>query len=105
MKYARARNVIERSFGILKARWGILRSNSYYPIKTQNHFILCCCLLHNFIRKHITVDPIEDEVPDLVDEGNDVMEPVDGFIDQVESSQEWTTMRENLVMQMFADYQ
>ncbi|KAL8551373.1 hypothetical protein ACS0TY_000459 [Phlomoides rotata] len=53
----------------------------------------------------MSVDPIEDEVPDLVDEGNDVGEPEDGFIDQVESSQAWTTMRDNLAMQMFADYQ
>ncbi|KAL8514866.1 hypothetical protein ACS0TY_013812 [Phlomoides rotata] len=30
------------------------------------------------------IDPIEDEVPD---NRNDVVEPVDGFIDQVESSQ------------------
>ncbi|KAL8535365.1 hypothetical protein ACS0TY_011129 [Phlomoides rotata] len=87
------------------ARWGILKSNSYYLIKTQNCFILGCCLLHNFIRKHMTVDPIEDKVLDLIDDGNDVVEPVDGFIDQVESSQAWIIMRENLAMQIFADYQ
>ncbi|PPD68235.1 hypothetical protein GOBAR_DD34884 [Gossypium barbadense] len=32
MKYASARNVIERCFGLLKLRWGILRSSSFYPI-------------------------------------------------------------------------
>ncbi|KAL8506003.1 hypothetical protein ACS0TY_017021 [Phlomoides rotata] len=69
LKHARARNCIERSFGILKARWGILRSNSYYPIKTQNRSILGCCLLHNFIRKHMAVDPLEDEIDDVVDDG------------------------------------
>ncbi|KAL8478451.1 hypothetical protein ACS0TY_030372 [Phlomoides rotata] len=43
------------SFGILKARWGILRSNSYYPIKTLNRFILGWCMLHNFIRANMDV--------------------------------------------------
>ncbi|PPD94131.1 hypothetical protein GOBAR_DD08836 [Gossypium barbadense] len=31
MKHASARNVIERCFGLLKHRWGILRSPSFYP--------------------------------------------------------------------------
>ncbi|KAL8487153.1 hypothetical protein ACS0TY_023720 [Phlomoides rotata] len=62
LKHAKARNCIERSFGTLKVRWGILRSNSCYPIKTQNRFFLGCCLLHNFIRTHMSVDPYEDDV-------------------------------------------
>ncbi|PPE00500.1 hypothetical protein GOBAR_DD02482 [Gossypium barbadense] len=33
MKHASARNVIERYFGLLKLRWGILRSPSFYPVK------------------------------------------------------------------------
>ncbi|PPD95309.1 hypothetical protein GOBAR_DD07645 [Gossypium barbadense] len=32
MKHASTRNVIERCFGLLKLRWGILRSPSFYPI-------------------------------------------------------------------------
>ncbi|KAJ8755013.1 hypothetical protein K2173_015525 [Erythroxylum novogranatense] len=36
MKHASARNVIERCFGLLKIRWAILRSPSFYPIKTHN---------------------------------------------------------------------
>ncbi|PPD68285.1 hypothetical protein GOBAR_DD34838 [Gossypium barbadense] len=32
MKHASARNIIERCFGLLKLRWGILRSPSFYPI-------------------------------------------------------------------------
>ncbi|KAL8530619.1 hypothetical protein ACS0TY_007594 [Phlomoides rotata] len=105
MKHAKARNCIERAFGILKARWAILRSNSYYPIKTQNRCILGCCLLHNFIRKHMAVDLFEVEVDEIVDDGIDVGEPTDGFIDQVESSQLWTTMRDGLATQMFASYE
>ncbi|KAL7206911.1 hypothetical protein ACSBR2_019587 [Camellia fascicularis] len=57
----RARNIIERCFGMLKMRWAILRSASYYPIRTQNPIITTCCLLHNFIRREIVVDPLEDD--------------------------------------------
>ncbi|MFQ6650496.1 hypothetical protein Gotur_022410, partial [Gossypium turneri] len=43
MKHASARNVIERCFGLLKLRWGILRSPSFYPT-------------------YISIDPIEAEL-------------------------------------------
>ncbi|PPD85044.1 hypothetical protein GOBAR_DD18033 [Gossypium barbadense] len=62
MKHASARNVIERFFGLLKLRWGILRSLSFYPIRVHNRVTIACCLLHNFIRTHMTIDPIEAEV-------------------------------------------
>lgn len=35
MKHSQARNVIERCFGLLKKRWAILRSPSFYPIRIQ----------------------------------------------------------------------
>ncbi|KAL8465408.1 hypothetical protein ACS0TY_034787 [Phlomoides rotata] len=81
MKHAKARNCIERAFGILKARWEILRSNSFYPIKTQNRFILGCYLLHNFIQKHMVVDPFEVDVDEIVDDGIDVVAIMDGNTD------------------------
>ncbi|KAL4321402.1 hypothetical protein AHAS_Ahas14G0106900 [Arachis hypogaea] len=63
MKHSQARNVIERAFGVLKARWKILRERSFYPIKTQGRIITACCLLHNHIRRVMVVDPI-DEIED-----------------------------------------
>lgn len=101
LKHAKARNVIERSFGILKARWGILRSFSWYPIKTHNRIIMACCLLHNFIRTNMDVDPMEAEVPDLYEEDDFGNEQEDDNVDHVEASAAWTTWRDNLAMNMF----
>ncbi|KAE8702170.1 putative Nuclear factor kappa-B-binding protein [Hibiscus syriacus] len=61
MKHSQARNCIERCFGILKARWAILREKSFYPVKTQCRLISACCLLHNFIRSEMPIDPIESD--------------------------------------------
>ncbi|KAL0458896.1 UNVERIFIED_CONTAM: hypothetical protein Slati_0516800 [Sesamum latifolium] len=66
MKHASARNVIERTFGLLKARRAILRSPTFYSIKVQNRIIMACCLLHNYIRQEMADDPIEQL---LTDEG------------------------------------
>ncbi|KAL8493209.1 hypothetical protein ACS0TY_024434 [Phlomoides rotata] len=47
MKHARARKCIERAFGILKVRWGILRSNSYYPTKPKSasYWVVASCTI------------------------------------------------------------
>lgn len=55
MKHSQARNVIERCFGLLKRRWGILRNTTWYPRKTVCRIILACALMHNFIRTHKSI--------------------------------------------------
>lgn len=103
LKHAKARNMIERAFGILKSRWAILRSHSFYPIKQQNYIIMACCLLHNFIRTNSEYDPEEDNVPDIGfnDDANNVNYD---FIENVEPSQEWTNWREQLALSMYNDW-
>ncbi|KAG8388324.1 hypothetical protein BUALT_Bualt02G0113700 [Buddleja alternifolia] len=96
--HAKACNVIERSFALLKGRWAILRSNSIYPVKVANRIIMACCLLQNYIRTEHAVDPIEAEVPETL-EPNDDPEPE--YIDQVEPSQEWSNWRDTLAREMF----
>ncbi|KAL8512086.1 hypothetical protein ACS0TY_018520 [Phlomoides rotata] len=79
------------------------RNSSHYPIMTQNHIILGCCLLHNFIRTTMNVDPMEDEVPETFGEVDESGASED-FIDVVELMQSWTSWRENLAMQIYANY-
>ncbi|KHG17932.1 30S ribosomal S19 [Gossypium arboreum] len=50
---------IEICFGLLKLRWGILRSPSFYPVMVHNRIIIACCLLHNFIRTYMSLDLIK----------------------------------------------
>ncbi|KAL8503058.1 hypothetical protein ACS0TY_021977 [Phlomoides rotata] len=57
-------------------------------------------MLHNFIRSHMAVDPYEADVPESFADVNDGNENADGFIDQVESSQAWTSWRDNLAIQI-----
>ncbi|KAK9985593.1 hypothetical protein SO802_030544 [Lithocarpus litseifolius] len=62
MKHSSPRNIIERAFGLLKGRWVILRSRSFYPIKTQCWIISACALLHNYIRREMSLD-LEENSP------------------------------------------
>ncbi|KAL0458869.1 UNVERIFIED_CONTAM: hypothetical protein Slati_0514100 [Sesamum latifolium] len=70
MKHAFARNIIERTFGLLKARWAMLRSPSFYDIDNQNRIIIACCLLHNFIRQEMSVDPLESMLNETISPSN-----------------------------------
>nr|XP_027120492.1 uncharacterized protein LOC113737458 [Coffea arabica] len=74
MKHSKARNIIERCFGLLKGRWKILASPSFFPIQTQVRIIMACCLLHNLIRKFMTFDPqelLQSEENESEDEDSD----------------------------------
>ncbi|KAG8380780.1 hypothetical protein BUALT_Bualt06G0051600 [Buddleja alternifolia] len=62
IRHSSARNAIERTFGLLKKRWAILRTASFYDLKTQIRIINACCILHNFVRGEIPKDPLLDEV-------------------------------------------
>ncbi|XP_075675018.1 uncharacterized protein LOC142644255 [Castanea sativa] len=46
------RSVIERTFGVWKNRWKILKQMPSYDIKDQRNIIVATCVLHNYIRKH-----------------------------------------------------
>ncbi|KAL0359798.1 UNVERIFIED_CONTAM: hypothetical protein Sangu_0829200 [Sesamum angustifolium] len=96
-----ARNVIERAFGLLNVRWGILRSQSFYPINTQNKIILACCLLRNFQRNEMPDDPLELEIPD---QGDPVAEANVECISSIDTSNAWTNWRDQLASSMYNEW-
>ncbi|GFZ19898.1 hypothetical protein Acr_28g0006030 [Actinidia rufa] len=106
MNHSAARNVVERCFRVLKMRWGILRSYSYYPIRTQCRIVTACCLLHNFIKREMSIDPVEHEYDmwELHNMHNVPLEDPEDHITQVDTTNEWTEMRDNLATQMYNEF-
>uniref|UniRef100_A0A803MUC8 DDE Tnp4 domain-containing protein n=1 Tax=Chenopodium quinoa TaxID=63459 RepID=A0A803MUC8_CHEQI len=105
MKHARARNVIERCFGLLKGRWSILRSPSFFPIRTHGRIVMACCLLHNLIRKFMPTDDInEDELNESDDDSESDSDDEREFITSVATSDHWTNFRNKLAQDMFNDW-
>ncbi|XP_073298704.1 uncharacterized protein [Primulina huaijiensis] len=82
-RHSQARNIIERAFGLLKKRWAILRSPSFYPLAVQNQIILACILLHNFIRNQMPDDPLDENDYDV---GSPVHDTHNDYISIFESS-------------------
>ncbi|XP_035541423.1 putative nuclease HARBI1 [Juglans regia] len=59
------RNVIERTFGVLKSRFRILRLMPGYKVGRQGDLIIACCTLHNFIRMTSPNDWLFEEWRDM----------------------------------------
>ncbi|CAL5441922.1 unnamed protein product [Camellia sinensis] len=101
MKHSTARNIIERCFGLLKLRWAILRTYSYFPIKTQCRIITACCLLHNLIKREMPMDPLEVDLDDTLPNNQETR---DEYIDTIEGSDQWSNWRDTLANQMYNEW-
>ncbi|KAJ9556271.1 hypothetical protein OSB04_010885 [Centaurea solstitialis] len=110
MKHSKARNVIERCFGLLKGRWKILGSPSFFSIETQVRIIMACCLLHNLIRKFMSHDPQEsvleeeeeeenEEETNSEDESNEIE-----YITNISPTDEWLAFRNTMATNMFNEW-
>ncbi|XP_072148472.1 protein ALP1-like [Setaria viridis] len=63
------RNVIERSFGVLKMKWRMLLDLPSYPLNKQSKIILASMALHNFIRE----SNMRDQDFDMCDQDEEYM--------------------------------
>ena len=64
-RHSSLRNVIERTFGVLKSRFAILTGKMpNYMFTRQCQIVIACCCLHNFIRKHANDDPWFQQMED-----------------------------------------
>ncbi|KAI8572920.1 hypothetical protein RHMOL_Rhmol01G0238500 [Rhododendron molle] len=103
MKHSQARNVVERSFGVLNMRFTILKCASYYPISTQCHIVTACCLVHDLIKREISIDPIEAEYMQGEQDNLHNVE-VDDNCGTVGASNEWTAGKDALATAMFNNW-
>jgi len=51
LRHSSLRNVIERTFGVLKKRFPIIASGTepHYSFEAMIDIVLACCILHNFL--------------------------------------------------------
>ncbi|KAI3857227.1 hypothetical protein MKX03_015800, partial [Papaver bracteatum] len=71
------RNIIERCFGVLKARFPILKMMPSYSLRKQRNIVIAACAIHNFIRRHAMEDDLFTEygVDDMTIPGEGPSDP------------------------------
>ncbi|XP_027173051.1 putative nuclease HARBI1 [Coffea eugenioides] len=61
-RHASLKNIIERTFCVLKKHFLILEGPMQnYMMATQNNIVLACCALHNFMWEHVPNDAYFNE--------------------------------------------
>ncbi|KAJ3685276.1 hypothetical protein LUZ61_014440 [Rhynchospora tenuis] len=63
--HAQLRNVIERTFGVLKMRFKVLDRMPNFQYKIQTSIVMACCILHNFIKLQNSPDYLLDTLINL----------------------------------------
>ncbi|XP_052726956.1 uncharacterized protein LOC128194802 [Vigna angularis] len=104
-RHSSLRNVIERTFGVLKKRFPIIASGTepHYGLETMTNIILTCCILHNFIREVDNDDPLLNEVD------NDLNEREEHNVSSSQVREDdyrvGSTIRDAIADEMWRDYQ
>ncbi|XP_021734166.1 uncharacterized protein LOC110700893 [Chenopodium quinoa] len=108
LRHAKARNVIERCFGLLKGRWGILRSPSWFSLKTHGRIVLACALLHNLVKRYMLAEFDDDDLyeeSDSDDDDGDASDEDDvDYITSIAVTDPWTNFRNTMAQNMFNEW-
>ena len=110
LRHAQLRNHIERTIGILKMRFQMLKAATLYPLDKQIDISVACCVLHNFIRLHdgdmawlrnapLDIDPLQ--VVDVPDGDHSYNSDVTAFNSSREAGKR---MRDYIANRMWEDY-
>ncbi|KAK6789712.1 hypothetical protein RDI58_013512 [Solanum bulbocastanum] len=105
--HAQLRNLIERAYGVLKARCPILDKMPPYSIDFQRDVVIACFAVHNFIKKERINDDLfsQYDSPQLIfdeEEGEheEVLDETNGLGWTTADSQIMSNMREELALQL-----
>ncbi|XP_071701610.1 uncharacterized protein [Rutidosis leptorrhynchoides] len=104
--HAQLRNVIERSYGVLKKRFPILREMAQFSFPIQRNVVIACFAIHNFIRKWNIYDKyfMECDEDTLFDNDEqpegDGDEPPDGTYDDSQNSQYMANLRDEIAQNL-----
>ena len=64
--HASLRNVVERLFGVVKARWHMLKGVPHYPREKQDNIIKAGFALHNYLKINEVTKPLHPLSPLLM---------------------------------------
>ena len=105
MRHSKLRNVVERIYGVVKARYPILRDMPHgYNFNTQCKIVLSSFLLHNFIRMNQNEEDLFDNV-DNQEENNNILNLIeDDQIPDIGNNQEAQLWRQSIADAMWADW-
>lgn len=74
-RLSRARRTIENSFGILVARWRILKNTLVMLPNYAEIIVKACVILHNYVKRHSSTEYCPPGFVDRMDRDGNIVEP------------------------------
>lgn len=102
-RHAVLRNHVERTLGVLKKRFPILKVGTFHKIKNQVKIPVAAAILHNIIRSLKGDEKWLDNQPDNIPPENFVNLP-DGDEDNDQSTDQGNNLRDVIAQQMWNDF-
>ncbi|XP_040363070.1 putative nuclease HARBI1 [Rosa chinensis] len=94
------RSVIERTFGVWKKKWSILRDMPSFPYDKQVKIVIATMAIHNYIRRYAQQDPDFDESENYsIEEINEEMED-NAFEEDGPGRQEMEVLRNTIAQSL-----
>lgn len=104
-RHSYLRNVIQRSFDVLKTRFPILKLAPQYAFHIQRDIVIAACVLHNYIRREERNDWLFTSVEGVtVDELPDFDEHLDTQLVSSIEEQVGFSLRESIAAAMWDDF-
>nr|GEW19071.1 protein ALP1-like [Tanacetum cinerariifolium] len=104
--HSSVRNVIEQAFGVLKARFHILKDIPNYPLRCQMLIPQACCALHNYIRMEDRVDRLfnlyGEDYDEVQTEGSNIVE--EGLPLNMTNNDEMVQVRNEIANDLWEKY-
>ncbi|KAM7513853.1 hypothetical protein LguiA_003436 [Lonicera macranthoides] len=104
-RQASLRNVIQRSFDVLKARFPILKLAPQYAFHTQRDIVIAACVLHNLIRREEINDWLFNGIDGvLVEDLSDLDDHPDMQLALPINGQIASSLRDSIAASMWDDF-
>ena len=107
-RHSQLRNVVERSFSVLKQRFAYLKGPVPYSyMQTQINVVIACCALHNFLRETQPSDDHfmqyeQEDIQVQAEAGGNPYPNIQPLAVPPHEIAAWNAMREEMANQMHA---
>lgn len=105
-RHSSLRNVIERTFGVWKRRFNIIRKEQMYSYEKQIDLVFACACVQNHVRGFMPFDIILDSIDKkLPTQQHDDDDPIGERLYRTEDGRQGKTIRDTVVTNMWNDWQ
>jgi hypothetical protein len=107
LRHAKLRNVVERIFGVMKARFKILTHPRAFKLTAQAQIVAALCALHNILLSFKDEEElgVQSNQEEEEEEEEEIVQEIQGYIITSQESKRAAAKRDEIATAMWIEYQ